>query len=183
MKQLKTKSREASVLRQRRYQLVRRFGVPEELVGGSLSQCRRRCGKPNCHCAEGSGHAQWSLTFSRGGVRRVEKVPAHWVADLEKAVAGDPRSISTRSGRSWPSTSSCSDWHGATSGNAEYADATRVVAAVVDCSRGFAWTRNTELACEVLPSPPAPLPEGEGSEVNSNPPGAGRAEQTRWRAC
>lgn len=86
MKQLKTKSREASVLRQRRYQLVRRFGVPEELVGGSLSQCRRRCGKPNCHCAEGSGHAQWSLTFSRGGVRRVEKVPAHWVADLEKAV-------------------------------------------------------------------------------------------------
>jgi len=77
---------EASHLRRRKYELVRQFGFPENLVGGSLSPTRRRCGKPNCHCASGRGHLQWSITTSHQGQRRVERVPHEWVEDMERAV-------------------------------------------------------------------------------------------------
>lgn len=86
IKQFTAKSIEASHLRRRKYELVRRFGLPENLVGGSLSQTQRRCGRTNCHCACGSGHPQWSITFSRNGNRRVEHVPRKWVEELEQAV-------------------------------------------------------------------------------------------------
>jgi hypothetical protein len=84
MHQFAAKSAEASRLRQRKYALVRQFGLPENLVGGSLSQTHRRCGRPNCHCAAGRGHPQWSITFSRDGQRRLERVPREWVEDLER---------------------------------------------------------------------------------------------------
>ncbi len=77
---------EASLLRQRKYARVRQFGIPENLIGGSLAPTRRRCGKPNCHCREGEGHLQWSVTFCQGGKKRVERVPVEWVAELEQAV-------------------------------------------------------------------------------------------------
>jgi hypothetical protein len=86
MHQFAARSVEASQLRRRKYELVRRFGLPENLVGGSLSQTHRRCGRPNCHCADGPGHSQWSITFCRGGNRRVERVPREWVEELERAV-------------------------------------------------------------------------------------------------
>ena len=84
--QFAAKSPEASRLRRRKYELVRQFGLPEDLVGGCLSQTHRRCGRPNCHCASGRGHVQWSITFSRNGGRRVERVPHAWVAELERVV-------------------------------------------------------------------------------------------------
>ena len=79
------KSVEASRLRQRKYELVRRFSLPEGLVGGSLSETHRRCGRSNCHCAQGQGHPLWSITFSRHGQRRVERVPSEWLAEIEQA--------------------------------------------------------------------------------------------------
>src|SRR5262245_53522528 len=84
--QFAAKSAEASRLRQRKFTLVRQFNLPENLVGGSLRQGHRRCGRPNCRCAGGIGHSQWSMTFSRGGERRVERVPVEWVQQLEQAV-------------------------------------------------------------------------------------------------
>jgi len=84
--QFAARSPEASHLRGRKYKLVRQFGLPEDLVGGSLSQTHRRCGRANCHCASGRGHSQWTITFSRGGDRRVERVPQAWVEELERAV-------------------------------------------------------------------------------------------------
>ena len=84
--QLAAKSPEASRLRRRKYELVRQFNLPENLVGGCLSQTHRRCGRPNCRCASQRGHVQWSITFSRNGQRRVERVPHAWVAELERAV-------------------------------------------------------------------------------------------------
>lgn len=80
------KSPEASRLRKRKYALVRRFGIPEDVIGGCLSKTHRRCGKPNCHCAEGRGHPRWSVTFSNQGERRVERVPEEWVEQLEQTV-------------------------------------------------------------------------------------------------
>jgi len=87
MKQLSIKSPAASRLRQRKYALVRRFSIPADLVGGSFVATHRRCGRTNCHCASGVGHAQWTLTTSFHGRRRVERIPRDWVADLEHAVA------------------------------------------------------------------------------------------------
>jgi hypothetical protein len=86
MSQFAARSPESSQLRRRKYELVRQFSLPENLVGGSLSHTHRRCGRANCHCASGKGHPQWSITFSRKGKRRVEGVPREWVEDLEAAV-------------------------------------------------------------------------------------------------
>ena len=86
MKHLTAKSHEASLLRQRKYALVRAHGIPENLSGGCLSETHRRCGRANCHCAMGRGHSQWSVTFSYDGKRRVERVPGVWVEELQKAV-------------------------------------------------------------------------------------------------
>jgi len=80
------KSPVASHLRRRKYELVRHFGLPEGLVGGCLCQTHRRCGKPNCHCAVGPGHPLWSITFSRNGHRRVERVPSAFLSEIQRAV-------------------------------------------------------------------------------------------------
>ena len=84
--QFAARSPEASQLRRRKYELIRRFTLPENLVGGCLSQTHRRCGRSNCHCARGNGHPLWSITFSRNGKRRVERVPSEWVEGLQVAV-------------------------------------------------------------------------------------------------
>lgn len=86
MEHFSAKSAEASRLRQRKYELVRQYGIPENLVGGSFGRTYRRCGKFNCHCADGRGHPMWSVTFSQRGQRRVERVPREWVEELELAV-------------------------------------------------------------------------------------------------
>jgi len=80
----------AAALRQRKFRLVRRFQLAEELVEallpGSLSETRRRCGKPTCHCAEGAGHPSWYLTFMVNGKKRVERIPAGWIEDVRRRV-------------------------------------------------------------------------------------------------
>jgi len=86
IQQFAAKSAQASRLRQRKYELIRRFGLPEDLLGGSLCRTSRRCGRSNCRCATGRGHPLWSITFSRNGKRRVEGVPREWVEDLERVV-------------------------------------------------------------------------------------------------
>ena len=44
-------------LEQRRQRLVRSLAPPLDLLlRGSLLRRSIRCGKPNCHCAEGEGH-------------------------------------------------------------------------------------------------------------------------------
>lgn len=80
------KSPEATKLRRRKFQLVRRFGVPENALGGHLSQTRRRCGKPPCHCVEGEGHPVWTLSCSVAGKKRVETMPADLAAELKPLV-------------------------------------------------------------------------------------------------
>lgn len=86
MEALTGKSQKASQLRQRRRQLVEQFGLPQELLGGNLRQGYRRCGKANCHCADGRGHSQWSLSTSSAGKRRVQSVPVDWQEELEEAI-------------------------------------------------------------------------------------------------
>jgi hypothetical protein len=77
---------QASRLRQRKFELVRRFHLPDDLLPGSLSLSHLRCGKPTCHCAEGARHPVWSLTFMVQGKKRVQHIPKEWVDDVRRRV-------------------------------------------------------------------------------------------------
>jgi hypothetical protein len=77
---------QASRLRQRKFDLVRRFSIPADLLPGSLSLTRSRCGKPACHCASGAGHPSWILTFMVDRRKRVERIPADLLDDVRRRV-------------------------------------------------------------------------------------------------
>ena len=76
----------AARLRQRKFQLLRRFQIPENALPGSLSLTHLRCGKPTCHCAEDRGHPVWSLTFMVQGKKRVQHIPKEWVEEVRRQV-------------------------------------------------------------------------------------------------
>jgi hypothetical protein len=76
----------AARLRQRKYALLRRFQIPSDALPGSLALTHRRCGKPNCHCAQGEGHPLWLLTFTVGGKKHVEWIPPEWVDQIRPLV-------------------------------------------------------------------------------------------------
>lgn len=77
---------EAARLRQRKYQFLRKFPIPEDLLPGSLSLTHRRCGKPTCHCVSGEGHPIWFLGFMAHGKHRVERIPKDWVEEVCRRV-------------------------------------------------------------------------------------------------
>jgi hypothetical protein len=79
--------REAKRWRGRRLEQLRYLrDVPAEGLLGSLVESQRRCGKSSCHCAQGTGHAQWSLTFMSGGKKRVVSIPPAWVEEVRRRV-------------------------------------------------------------------------------------------------
>jgi len=80
------KGPQAARWRQRKFQLLRRFPIPLDLLPGSLTVSRTRCGKPSCHCAEGQGHEAWTFTFMSHGKRRVERIPRAWIDDVRLRV-------------------------------------------------------------------------------------------------
>lgn len=82
---------EASRLRRRAKRLLERFRLPPDALPGSLALSYRRCGKPSCHCADGEGHPQWSLTFMADGKKRVETIPANWVEAIRPRVEAGRR--------------------------------------------------------------------------------------------
>lgn len=69
-------------LHQQRRTLLRRLTSRHELAQGSVSVVRRKCGKSNCHCAEGVGHPQTLFLFQGTDGRRhcklVRKADADW---------------------------------------------------------------------------------------------------------
>ena len=83
---IEPRSAEASRLRQRKFELIRRFHLPGDLLPGSLSLTHRRCGKPTCHCAQEPGHPIWFLTFMSRGQKRVERIPATWAEEVQRRV-------------------------------------------------------------------------------------------------
>jgi len=77
----------ASRLRQRKFELLRRFQIPPDALPGSLSLTRLRCGKSTCHCAQDLGHPVWSLTFMVKGKKHVQHIPKPWVEEVRRRVA------------------------------------------------------------------------------------------------
>lgn len=50
------------------------------MVRGTLFTLRRRCGKPNCHCATGSGHESPALAYPEGGRTKTMTL---WEGDVD----------------------------------------------------------------------------------------------------
>jgi hypothetical protein len=86
MKWYQAKGDAAARLRQRKYALLRRFQIPADALPGSLALIHRRCGKPNCHCAQGEGHPLWLLTFMVSGKKHVQSIPPEWVEEIRPLV-------------------------------------------------------------------------------------------------
>src|SRR5258707_8125212 len=72
--------------RERKFERVGLCPIRLDLLPGSLSRSRTRCGKPTCQCADGEGHEAWTLTFMSGGKRRVERIPKPWVDQVRQQV-------------------------------------------------------------------------------------------------
>src|ERR1700681_3358151 len=86
MKWFDARGNPAARLRQRKHALLRRFQIPPDALPGSLALTHRRCGKPNCRCADGEGHPIWSLTFMVDGKKHVERIPDEWVDGIRPLV-------------------------------------------------------------------------------------------------
>ena len=54
---------------------------------GTLSARAGKCGKPNCHCAQGDLHQSVYLVQSQGGKLRQLCVPQAWEARVRDAVS------------------------------------------------------------------------------------------------
>jgi hypothetical protein len=76
----------AARIRQRKFVLTKQFGIPEDLLPGSLCLTHSRCGKKTCHCVGEQGHPVWLLTFMVQGKKRVERIPQEWVQDVRRRV-------------------------------------------------------------------------------------------------
>ena len=77
---------QAARLRQRKFEVLKRFPLPPDLLPGCLTLSYTRCGHPRCRCARGKGHAAWTLTFMVKGKRHVERIPRDWVEDVRRRV-------------------------------------------------------------------------------------------------
>ncbi|MGA2814333.1 MAG: DUF6788 family protein [Candidatus Acidiferrum sp.] len=77
----------ASRLRQRKFALIQGLPKLADQLSGTITRSYTRCGKPTCRCANGRGHAAWSLTFMLHGRRHVERIPAEWAEEVEQRVA------------------------------------------------------------------------------------------------
>jgi len=64
----------------------RESGVPE-LLRGSVITLRRKCGKPNCPCADGQPHETPALSFSEGGRTKTVTLRPDEVAAVKAALA------------------------------------------------------------------------------------------------
>jgi hypothetical protein len=82
------KGPQAARLRQRKFELLRRYPIPRDLLPGSLSLTHLRCGKPTCHCRKprDPGHPVWSLTFMVRGRKHVQHIPKEMVEEVQKRV-------------------------------------------------------------------------------------------------
>jgi hypothetical protein len=78
---------QAARLRQRKFELLKRFPLPPDLLPGSLTLSHTRCGHPRCHCVGGEGHTAWTWTFMVQGKRHVERIPKDWGEEVRRRVA------------------------------------------------------------------------------------------------
>ena len=76
--------------------LLRRLLAVREVAIGSVSVVARKCGKPNCHCAQGGGHPQTLFLFRGEDGRRHCKLIRQ--ADSERLLGAGDRYREFRAG-------------------------------------------------------------------------------------
>jgi hypothetical protein len=71
-----------------------RLAPEQPALAATLSQVRKRCGQPSCHCYHGEPHLAWHLTYKVKGRTRPVYVPAdllddvrHWIAEHKRIKA------------------------------------------------------------------------------------------------
>lgn len=75
-------------LLERRRRILAKLPPLEEVLRGSVVVRSLRCGKPNCHCAEGEGHPATYLSVTLAGGRTEQiSLPATLVPVAERGVA------------------------------------------------------------------------------------------------
>ena len=77
-------------LKKRRNEIREELASIGDLRPGSLVSRYRKCGKPNCHCAEeeGGGHGpSWSLTRKVDGKTVTKIIPAGAVSQTQEQIA------------------------------------------------------------------------------------------------
>lgn len=74
-------------LQAQRAQILEALLAVDPFITGSLSQVKRRCGKPNCHCTKEPAHPVWVLSTSKAGARRCQVVRLADVHQVQRLVA------------------------------------------------------------------------------------------------
>lgn len=71
-------SKSTAALRERREKLIKQLPSLRNILRGSLIERYKRCGNPNCHCAQGRGHGpKYYLSVSFPGQRpQMDYIPA-----------------------------------------------------------------------------------------------------------
>jgi hypothetical protein len=74
------------LLQKERKKLLQRLTRDHELATGTVSVVNRKCGSPNCHCAQGQGHPQMLFLFNdKKGKRRCKLVRKADEGRMQKA--------------------------------------------------------------------------------------------------
>lgn len=60
--------------------------VTPPVLRGSLIRLRRKCGKPNCHCAHGQPHSSPALSYSLRGQTKLLTLPPALVPKVRAAL-------------------------------------------------------------------------------------------------
>ena len=72
---------------QTRGRLIRSLGGLREMLPGSFVERKRRCGRPNCHCADGQNlHSQFQISVLVDGKPKVFNIPAKLVLRVRQQV-------------------------------------------------------------------------------------------------
>lgn len=70
-----------------RGRLLRSLGTLREMLPGSFVERKRRCGRPNCHCADGKNlHSQFQISVLVDGQPKVFHVPAQLIPKVRQQV-------------------------------------------------------------------------------------------------
>ena len=68
-----------------------RLAPEQPVLAATLSQVRKRCGQPSCHCYHGEPHLAWHLTYKVKGRTRTVYVPADLLDDVRQWIAEHKR--------------------------------------------------------------------------------------------
>jgi hypothetical protein len=68
-----------------------RLAPDQPVLAATLTQVRKRCGQPSCHCCHGEPHLAWHLTCKVKGRTRTVCVPADLLDDVRKWLAEHKR--------------------------------------------------------------------------------------------